>query len=108
MTTGISLNSNKTNVLNNLSALCPKGSLATFLNDPIEWLANTTAIRTLAAMYSGLMEEEITPTFTLHLVNVQLAAFATVMPAEISLGARLASLAWFGLSLCMAKRAYKK
>lgn len=78
------------------------------LNDPIEWVADTKIIRTLTDMYSGLLEERISRVLTLHLVNVQLALFATVMPAELPVATRLACLAWFAFSLCGAKREYQR
>lgn len=76
--------------------------------DPVELIANTKPIRTLSEMYSGLMEEYISPRFTLHLINVQMAAFFTIMPAEVSLFIRILCLLWFATSLCLAKRAYQK
>lgn len=76
--------------------------------DPVELIANTKPIRTLSEMYSGLMEEYISPRFTLHLINVQMAAFFTIMPAEVSLFMRILCLLWLGTSLCLAKRAYQK
>lgn len=76
--------------------------------DPIQLIADTKPVRTLSEMYSGLMEEYISPRFTLHLVNVQVAAFFTIMPAEVSLFIRILCLLWFATSLCLAKRAYQK
>lgn len=102
MTSSLSLSNTATSATSSVS------TLPLFLNDPIEWLSSTKAIRTLTAMYSGLLEEQITSRFTLHLLNVQFAAFALLMPAEISLLARVACLVWFALGLCMAKRAYEQ
>lgn len=76
--------------------------------DPVQIIANTKPIRTLSEMYSGLMEEYVSPRFTLHLVNVQMAAFFTIMPAEVNLFIRILCLLWFATSLCLAKRAYQK
>lgn len=76
--------------------------------DIIDTIANSCPIRTLAAMYSGLMEETISPRLTLHLVCVQVAAFFTIMPAEMTLFTRLACLAWLITSVCLAKREYCK
>lgn len=74
--------------------------------DLIGFIANMALIRTIAAMYSGLMEEEITPRFTLHLINVQVAGFFTIMPAELLSFARILCLLWLVCSVCLAKRAY--
>lgn len=106
-TNSLSINNNLKSD-NRIANFASKCDLSLLLNDPIEWFASTRLILTLTEIYSALLEEEITPQFTLHLVNTQFALFFTVMPADISLFGRLACLAWFALSLCLAKRAYTR
>lgn len=72
----------------------------------VEWMTSLKCVRVLAEMYSGLMEETITPLFTLHLLHVQLAVFANVMPVGMDFLLRLALLLWLGTSLALARRAY--
>lgn len=74
--------------------------------DLVDTIANLKPIRLLAEMYSGLMEETITPRFTLHLLNVQAAAFMTIMPVDLPVLTHVLCLFWFVTSICLAKRAY--
>ena len=76
------------------------------LSSIVGWMASFSAIRALAEMYSGLMEETITPQFTLHLLHVQLAVFVNVVPVGMPLLLRFALLLWLGASLALARRAY--
>lgn len=76
--------------------------------DPIDLVANTRVIRTISEMYSGLMEETISPRLTLHLIGVQVAAFFTIMPAEMPVFTRIACLAWLATSVGLAKHEYCK
>lgn len=76
--------------------------------DFVGWLASTRAIVILSEMVSGIMEETITPRFTLHLLNVQLSGFVALIPADVDIFLRIICLLWFVTSLCLAKRAYAK
>lgn len=110
MNNSISFSSSKTMTQNNNSNFAPisRHSNYSSASDLIDVLANTKAIRTLAEMYSGLMEETITPRFTLHLLNVQIAAFFTIIPVEFYLFTRILCLCWFISSTCLAARAYRQ
>lgn len=72
----------------------------------VVWLSSLKCIRVLAEMYSGLMEETITPQFTLHLLHVQFAVLVNVVPVGMDFVLRLALLLWLGTSLALARRAY--
>ncbi len=76
--------------------------------DIVDLVANLKPIRVLAEMYSGLMEETITPRFTLHLLNVQAAAFMVIMPVDLPIFTHVLCLLWFVMSICLAKHAYRK
>lgn len=102
MTNNISISSSKIA----FNAVNDKNNRTSF--DIIDAIANTSIICTLAAMYSGLMEETISPRLTLHLVGVQVAAFFTIMPTEMALFTRVACLAWLITSVCLAKHEYCK
>ena len=104
MTNSISLNSSIEETIFKNAAHAP----ASDDFDLTELLASLKPIRTLAEMYSGLMEEEISPRLTLHLLNVQLAAFFTIMPAELLVFTRILCLVWFVASISLAKNEYRK
>lgn len=76
--------------------------------DLVGWLASTRPIVVLSEMVSGVMEETISPRFTLHLLNVQIAGFFALVPAGVDIFLRIICLIWFVTSLCLAKRAYAK
>lgn len=96
---------NRLNVVNNASGTMDTPPAAF---DFVGWLASTRAIVVLSEMFSGVMEETITPRFTLHLINVQLSAFVALIPADVDIFLRIICLLWFVTSLCLAKRAYAK
>lgn len=75
--------------------------------DLVDLVANTKPIAILTEMYSGLLEETISRRCTLHLVDVQVAAFFTIMPAAIPLSIRMLCLVWFITSISLAKREYR-
>lgn len=109
-TNAINLSSLKCNNLNaNKSVTTSASRIAAVANamlHPIAWLCTTKPVRTLCEMYSGLLEERVTPLFTVHATIAQVAAFATIMPAELDVLPRLLCLAGFGLSLYKSKQAY--
>lgn len=76
--------------------------------DPIDLIANTRPIVTLSEMYSGLMEETVSPRLTLYLISVQVAAFFVIMPAEMPIFTRIACFAWLIASGVLAKQEYCK
>lgn len=76
--------------------------------DIVGAIAGTRPFRTLSEMYSGLMEEYISPRLTFHLVSVQVAAFLTIMPAEMPMIVRVLCLAWGVASAYLAKLAQEE
>lgn len=111
MTNSISLTEQKNSLVNRINVMNSSASAmgnvrASF--DFVEWLASTRPIVVLSEMVSGLMEETISPRFTLHLLNVQLSGFMAVIPAGVDIFFRIICLLWFVTSLCLAKRAYTK
>lgn len=109
MTNNISLQNQKNSLVNYTNcqnAFDAAESGMTF--DVIGWLASAKWVVALAAIFSGIMEEEITPRFTLHILNVQLAGFFALCSAGAGFLLLLVCMAWFATSLCLAKRAYKK
>lgn len=66
---------------------------------PTEWLTRTKAVRSLARLYSLLLEEDITPTRTLHLLHAQIAAIAAICPAGMPTILRLLCLVWAGIAI---------
>lgn len=111
MTNSISLAEQNTPIVNSVnvvkSASRTMGSVPAAF-DLVGWLASTRAIVVLSEMVSGIMEETITPRFTLHLLNVQLSGFIALIPADVDLFLRVICMLWFVTSLCLAKRAYAK
>lgn len=109
MTNNISLQNQKNSLVNftaGQSVANASDGGVTF--DLIGWLASAKWIVALAAIFSAVMEEEITPRFTLHLLNVQLAGFVLLCTGGVGIVLQAVCLAWFATSLCLAKRAYKK
>jgi len=62
-------------------------------------LARTKAIRSLSRLYSLLLEEDITPVRTLHLLHAQVAAIIALCPAGMPAGMRLLCLAWAAVAI---------
>lgn len=116
MTNSISLGTSSNNVVSFISSCSAPGKnradsaaqTASDTFDIIDLIANLKPIRVLSEMYSGLMEETITPRFTLHLLNVQVAAFMAIMPADLPVFTHVLCILWFVMSLCLAKHAYGK
>lgn len=65
----------------------------------LDLLARAKAIRLLARLYSALLEEEITPVRTLHLLHAQIAAIVAICPAGMPAALRLLCLVWAGLAI---------
>ena len=108
MTNSISLAEQNTAIVNRVNNASRTMSSVPAAFDLVGWLASTRAIVVLSEMVSGIMEETITPRFTLHLLNVQLSGFIALIPADVDLFLRVICLLWFVTSLCLAKRAYAK
>lgn len=111
MTNSISLAEQNTPIVNSVNVV--KSASRTVDSVPaafdlVSWLASTRAIVVLSEMVSGIMEETITPRFTLHLLNVQLSGFVALIPTDVDIFLRIICLLWFVTSLCLAKRAYTK
>lgn len=68
-----------------------------------EWAS--TPARLLARYYSSVLEREVTMRQTWRLIEVQIAFFAGIFPADISVALRLLSAAWFISALLRCKRA---
>lgn len=94
---------NSVKVVNTASRAIGNGAAAF---DLVGWLASLRVIVALSAIVSGIMEENITPRFTLHLINVQLAGCVALFPADVDVCLRVICILWFATSLCLAKRAY--
>lgn len=109
MTNNISL-SNQKNSLVNLSASksSRRVSGSSVSLDLVGWLASLKWVVQLAALYSAVMEEEITPRFTLHLLNVQAAGFFMLCSSCAGIVISALCLLWFITSISLAKRAYRK
>lgn len=71
---------------------------------PVEFLARTKAIRSLARLYSLLLEEPITPVRTLRLLHAQIAAIAAICPAEMPVAIRLTCFAWAAMAICGCRK----
>ncbi len=68
-----------------------------------EWAS--APVRILARYYSSVLEREVSMNQTWHLIEVQLAFFAGIFPADISVVVRLLALAWFVSALVRCKNA---
>lgn len=111
MTNSISLAEQKKNIVSsvkiaNNASRAMSSALSSF--DLVGWLASTRAIVALSEMVSDVMEESISPRFTLHLLNAQLSGIIMLTLADVDIFVRIISLLWFVTSLYMAKRAYAK
>lgn len=82
-------------------------ALELFLEDPIDWFCQTRPVVALAAFYSLLIEETVSPIFALHLTHVIIAMTALFFPVTTSFGTYLALFAWFAASLLGATHAYR-
>lgn len=113
MTNGISLsnlnnsNLNSNRTMMNMTNIQQKMTAVTSAS-LVDRLAELQCVRSLAEMYSGLMEETITPHFTLHLIHAQVATFAAIAPFDMPILARLATMVWMGAALFITAKAYKK
>ena len=68
-----------------------------------EWAS--TPARLLARYYSSVLERDITMRQTWRLIEVQIAFFAGIFPADFSVALRLLAAAWFISALLRCKRA---
>ncbi len=68
-----------------------------------EWA--TTPVRLLSRYYSSVLERDVTMNQTWHLLEVQLAFFVGIFPADISVVVRLLALAWFVSAIGRCKNA---
>lgn len=71
-------------------------------------LAASRPIVALAAFYSRLLEEPVSPRHTLHLLNAQAAILAAIFPADMSLSLRALFFLWAALALLGCKRSAKE
>lgn len=68
-----------------------------------EWLS--TPVRLLAAYYSSVLGRKVTMRQSRLLIETQLAFFAGIFPADISIALRLMFVAWFFLAVMRCKKA---
>ncbi len=80
-------------------------SFASLFHAFVERLTHLRPVVALTAVYSRLLEEDITPRQTLLLLQAQVAFFALAFPLAFSLALRLVFLLWFALSLVHCRRA---
>lgn len=64
----------------------------------------SNALAGISKLYSDILEEEITPRQTLHLLNAQIAFLGIVLPVG-PLFVNAFAVAWFALALRGCKRA---
>ncbi len=67
-------------------------------------IENLRAVRSLAAAYSSLLEETVTPRRTLKLVHAQMAAALFLLPADMPTGLRLLLIAWAALACWQCRK----
>ena len=63
-------------------------------------------LTTLAAIYSKLLDEEITPCKCRHLLHVQVSGFMLFLFAAWNIGALVVGILWFAASLYSAKETW--
>ena len=68
-------------------------------------LAATAPVKSLSALFSAVLEEEVNPMQTLCFLNAFLAFFMLVFPVSIPFLLRLIFLGWFVLSLLQCRQA---
>lgn len=71
-------------------------------------LAATRPVVALAAFYSRLLEEPVSPRHTLHLLNAQAAVLAAIFPADMSLFLRGLFFLWAALALLGCRQRAKE
>lgn len=69
----------------------------------MEW--TSTPVRLLSRYYSAVLERDVTMNQTWHLIEVQLAFFVGIFPADISVVVRLLAFAWFVSAIGRCKNA---
>lgn len=77
----------------------PQVSLKRALNAVLRAAESSVPVVKLAALYSKLLEEPVTPRRTLHFINAQLSAFMLVCTSAESTGALVALAAWTGAAI---------
>lgn len=77
----------------------PQVSLKRALNAVLRAAESSVPVVKLAALYSKLLEEPVTPRRTLHFINAQLSAFMLVCASAESTGALVALAAWTGAAI---------
>lgn len=67
-------------------------------------LERLTVVRRLAALYSFLLEETVTPRRALRLLHAQTAILMFIFPVSMSLGLRALLLLWVALACRSCRR----
>lgn len=71
-----------------------------------EWAAEP--LRLLGAYYSGILERKLSRRQTWRLIEVQIAFLMSILPADISIAARLVLVAWLVSAACRCRKALKE
>lgn len=65
-------------------------------------------VRLLGGYYSSVLERKLSVGQTWRLIEVQLAFFACIFPADLSVAVRLLAVAWLGSAATRCRKAMKK
>lgn len=65
-------------------------------------------VRLLGEYYSSVLERKLSIGQTWRLIEVQLAFFACIFPADLSVAVRLLAVAWLGSAVTRCRKAMKK
>lgn len=65
-------------------------------------------VRLLGEYYSSVLEKKLSIGQIWRLIEVQLAFFACIFPADLSVAVRLLAVAWLGSAVTRCRKAMKK
>lgn len=77
--------------------------LTDFINKIADWASEP--VRLLGAYYSGILERELTTRQTWRLIEVQIAFLMSILPADMSIAARLVLIGWLASAAARCKKA---
>lgn len=85
------------------SAAPEQSAATTAAQSPIDRLAALSFVVSLASIYSGLLEETITPRRTLALIHAQVAVIAAMLPINLPIMMHVVLVAW-AIAACFSAK----
>lgn len=77
-----------------------------FIDKMADWASEP--LRLLGAYYSGILERKLSRRQTWRLIEAQMAFLMSILPADMSVAARLVLVAWLASAVARCRKALKE